>query len=446
MEHPFEPFKIKMIEPIARLSRHARIQALKDADYNLFKIPSEKVAVDLLTDSGTSALSHHQWSQLMLGDESYAQAKSWERLEKSIKKFTGMREVIPVHQGRAAEKIIAEMFSGKGDIVVSNSFFDTTRANFEHRGVSCVDIPSKKSSDIAKFSLFKGDIDLGKLQQIIKQNKKRLTMVVFTLTNNTGGGQPASFKNIERASQKTRKANIPLLIDASRIAENAYFIWRDELKQKGNISLLIRKLFSFSDIAFMSAKKDGLANMGGFIVTNNNMWASKIRELGILYEGYSTYGGLSGREMETLARGLEEVVEPSYLAYRIDQVAYLHARLLDIGIPLLSPSGGHAVYVDAKSFLNHIPKEQFPGHALAVALYQEGGVRSCEIGSLMFGENAAHELVRLAIPRRVYTQAHIDHVVNTFQHIIQNKKRIKGFAIMWEPKTLRHFTCTLKPV
>ncbi|MBI2062184.1 MAG: tryptophanase [Candidatus Yanofskybacteria bacterium] len=446
MPYPFEPYKIKVLEPIKTLSKAERIKTLRDADYNLFKIPAEKVTIDLLTDSGTSALSQEQLSQMMLGDESYASAKSWERFEASVKSFTGKREVIPVHQGRAAEKIIAEVLLEKNNVAFSNSFFDTTRANFEHRGAVCFDVPTEKAADILKPKLFKGDIDLKKLKKLVNRHGKRAKFVLMTLTNNTGGGQPASLKNIESAQNIAAKKGLKFIVDACRIAENAYFIWQHEQKRKGSIKSIIRELFSLSDIAYMSTKKDGLANSGGFIVTNDKILAAKIRELAVLYEGFVTYGGMTGRDMETIARGLEEVISSSYLEHRINQVAYLHSELAKIGVPLIHPSGGHAVYVDAGKLFPHIPKENFPGQALVAALYQEGGIRSVEIGSLMNGKTPKPELVRLAIPRRIYTQPHFDYVIETFKKVLQNQKRYKGFEIIWQPSTLRHFTCKLKLV
>src|SRR3989338_4427317 len=345
MFYPFEPYKIKVLESVKILNKSERVKMLQEADYNLFKIPSEKVTIDLLTDSGTSALSQGQWSQMMLGDESYASAKSWERFETAVKNFTGKKEVIPVHQGRAAEKIIAEALLEKNDIAFSNSFFDTTRANFEHLGAMCIDVPTEKSADLSKPKLFKGDIDVKKLRKLLSRYGKRAKFILMTLTNNTGGGQPASFKNVELASAIARKNNLELIIDACRIVENAYFIWLYEQKRKGNIKSVIRKLFSLSDVAFMSTKKDGLANSGGFIVTNDRSLAAKLRELTVLYEGFVTYGGMTGREMETIARGLEEVVSPIYLEHRISQIAYLPSELAKIDVPLIHPPGGHAVYV-----------------------------------------------------------------------------------------------------
>ena len=446
MSYPFDPHKIKVLDRIQILSKSERVKVLQEANYNLFKIPSEKVTIDLLTDSGTSALSQEQLSQMMLGDETYASSKSWERFETAVKNFTGKKEIIPVHQGRAAEKIIAEVLLDKNDIAFSNGFFDTTRANFEHRGATCFDVPTEKAIDLSKPRLFKGDIDTKKLKKLLGRYEKRAKFVLMTLTNNTGGGQPASLKNVELARNITAKKELIFIIDACRIAENAYFIWLHEQKKKGSVKNVIKKLFSLTDIAFMSTKKDGLANMGGFIVTNNRSLAAKLRELGILYEGYATYGGMTGRDMETIARGLEEVVSPIYLEHRISQIAYLHSELAKIDVPLIHPPGGHAVYVDAGKLFSHIPRNEFPGQALVAALYQEGGIRSVEIGSLMLGKTSKPELVRLAVPRRTYTQSHFDYVVKTFKKISGNKKQYRGFKIIWQPSTLRHFTCKLKPV
>lgn len=446
MSYPIEPYKVKVLNSINILNRTERIKALQKADYNLFKISSEKVTIDLLTDSGTSALSQEQWSQMMLGDESYASAKSWERLEASVKNFTGKKEIIPVHQGRAAEKIIAEILLQKNDVALSNGFFDTTRANLEHRGAICLDIPTEKILNPSQSRLFKGDINIKKLQRLISKYRKQIKFILMTLTNNTYGGQPASLKNVSLAGNIAKKNGLLFVIDACRIVENAYFIWRDEQKKRGNIKNIVRKLFSLADLAFMSTKKDGLANSGGFIATNDHALATQLRELVVLYEGFITYGGMTGREMESIARGLEEVVDLAYLNHRLGQIIYFHNELAKIGIPLINPPGGHAVYVDAAKFFPHIPKNNFPGQALVTALYQEGGIRSVEIGSLMLAGSAKNELVRLAIPRRTYVQSHLDYIVEIFKKITANKKQYKGFKIIWQASSLRHFTCKLKPL
>lgn len=444
--YPFEPFKFKAVEQIKTLSRAERSRILREADYNLFKIPAEFVTIDLLTDSGTGSLSQEQWSGVMSGDESYASATSWLKLEKSAQNFSGKKIILPVHQGRAAEKIIAETFLQKGDFVLANTLFDTTRANFEYRGAICFDLPTRRALNLEKPATFKGDMDLVKLRSFLKKHKRRAKLVVMTLTNNSGGGQAASLKNIEAVSKIARASGVLFLIDACRVAENAYFIWRDEFNGKRNVSAIVKKTLALADLAHMSAKKDGLANIGGLIMTNNRELAQKMSEFIILYEGYLTYGGISGKEMETIAQGLKEVVDKNYLRHRVGQVKYLHYLLADIGFPLVHPAGGHAVYIDAAKLLPHIPKEEFPGHALVSALYLEGGIRSVEIGSLMFGGVAKNELARLALPRRTYTQSHLDYVAETCRKIFDARKKIKGLKIIWEPKTLRHFSCRLEPV
>jgi len=446
MSYPFEPFKFKAVEPIQSVSKRERTKLLRDASYNLFKIPADRVTIDLLTDSGTGALSQEQWSRSMLGDESYAAAKSWKRLEESAQKFSGKRYILPVHQGRAAEKIIAEVFLTKNDVVLANTLFDTTRANFEYQNASCVDIPARKAADLTKPTQFKGDMDLIKLRTTLKKYKKRTKLIVMTLTNNSGGGQPASFKNIEAVSKIARGAGVPFLIDACRIAENAYFIYRDEFKNRGSIGAIVKKTLALADFAHMSAKKDGLANIGGFIVTGDKKLAENLGNLVVLYEGYLTYGGMSGRDMEIISCGLEEVVDKNYMEYRINQTKYLHNALAEIGVPLVHPAGGHAVYINAENLLPHIPKNEFPAQALATALYLEGGIRSVEIGSLMFGGVAKNELVRLALPRRTYTQSHLDYVAEVCRKIFQNRKKLRGFKIVWEPEILRHFSCRLEPI
>lgn len=441
-----EPFKIKTVEPINLLSLAERQKELRKAGFNLFKIPADKVTIDLLTDSGTGALSDSQWSWLMLGDESYAGAKSWQRFEKSAREFTGKKYVIPVHQGRAAEKLLAEMFIKlPGDCIVSNTLFDTTRANFEHAGAACHDFP--ESDNLATNKKFKGNLHLVRAGKFVKKNAVNVRAIVMTLTNNAVGGQPVSLQNVRAAAALARKHHIPLIIDACRIAENAYFAKRDEAGfSKLSIGEIIKKFFEAADIVFMSAKKDGLANIGGFLATDDKNYAKALTGLSILYEGFSTYGGMSGREMETVAQGLKEVVGEKYLEHRVGQVAYLHRALTKIGFKLANPPGGHAVYIDASAALPHIKKEHFPAHALAVAFYAEGGVRGVEIGSLMFGGAARHELVRLAIPRRVYTVSHLDHVVDIAREVWGKRQKIKGFAVVGAPKELRHFSATLRPL
>lgn len=441
-----EPFKIKTVEPIVFLSEKERRQILKKAGYNLFNIPSDKVTIDLLTDSGTGAMGEDQWAMMMRADEAYAGARSWQRFQKSVREFTGKREVIPVHQGRAAEKLLADLLvKNKGDCAVSNTFFDTTRGNFEHAGAVCYDLPS--TDNLSSWQKFKGNIDLKKLENFFRKNHLRTRALVMTLTNNAGGGQPVSLANLKAARKISRAHKILLIVDGCRMVENAYFVKKLEKPfSKLTVAQIVKKLLAESDVMFMSAKKDGLANMGGFIATNNKSLADEIRKLGILYEGYLTYGGMSGRDMESVAQGLKEVVDENYLDYRIGQVAYLHKKLSEIGFSLINPPGGHAVYIDAARALPHIKKAGFPGQALAAAFYSEGGVRTVEIGSLMFGKAARHELVRLAIPRRVYTRSHLDYVAETAKAVWKNRKSLRGLRIVRAPKEMRHFSAILAPL
>lgn len=439
-----EPFKIKTVEAINILSTAERRKELRRAGYNLFRVPADKVTIDLLTDSGTGALSEDQWSMLMKADESYAGAKSWYRFEKSVREFTGKRHIIPAHQGRACEKLIAELLLCPGDFAVSNTFFDTTRANFEHAGATCVDFPA--SDNISLPQKFKGNLHLKNTEFFLNKNKNA-RILIMTLTNNAGGGQPASLKNVRAAAGLAKKYGLVFIIDACRIAENGYFIKKlERLPVKTTVSKIIKMLLAPADITFMSAKKDGLANMGGFIATNNVNLADKLKNFGILYEGFSTYGGMSGREMETIAVGLKESIDENYLSYRVGQTAYLHKELSKIGFKLVNPAGGHAVYIDAEHCLPRIHKNLFPAQALAVAFYLEGGMRGVEIGSLMFGKEARRELMRLAIPRRVYTQLHLDHVIQTAKTVWKKRETLAGFKIVAAPKTLRHFSAILKPL
>lgn len=433
-------------------SRQERKRILKEAYYNLFFVPSRKVTVDFLTDSGTGELSKKQWSILRRADEAYAGSRSWERFEISVKKFTDFPFVLPAHQGRGAETTIVEFLRDeklkRGDIVLSNGLFDTTRANFEKAGVTGIDMPTPKALDISSNKFFKGDVDSQKAEKFLRsKNGKRVKIILLTLTNNTGGGQPASLSNIRKVATLAKRHRKLFIIDACRIAENAYFIWRDERGMRNfSISKIIQTLLGYADIAYMSAKKDGLSNSGGFIVTNNEKFFKAMYEPLILHYGFPHYGGMSGRDMETVAQGLKEVASLTYLRSRIEEIAYLHSGLKNIGIPVLCPSGGHAVYVDAARLLPHIPKERFPGKALECALYLEGGIRSCEIGSVMFGGNARHEWVRLAIPRRKYTKSAFDHVIASFKKILDKKDTLRGFTISEQPETLRHFTAYFEPI
>ncbi len=448
-----EPFKIKSVEPLGFTTIDERKEVLQKADYNLFKIPADKVLIDLLTDSGTGAMSSEQWACVMRGDESYAGARSFYIFEKTVKELTGYKEVLPTHQGRAAERILFGITGGKGKIFLSNSHFDTTRANIESTEALAIDLPGQNALDFEKPSDFKGNIDLEALEKNLNENKS-VVMVILTVTNNSLGGQPVSMNNVRETSKICKKHNIPLFIDAARFAENAYFI---KLKEPGYTNKtpkeIAKEMFSYADGCLMSAKKDAIVNIGGFMALNNSEWAKRARELEILGEGFPTYGGLAGRDLEAMAQGLNEVLEEEYLDYRIKSVSYLGTGLKKNGVPIVEPPGGHAVYINAKKFLPHIPPEKFPGQALVCELYLESGIRACEIGSLMFGKNnngkfipAPMELVRLAIPRRVYTQSHIDYVIEAFENLSKKKDKIHGLKIVESSPVLTHFTARLLPV
>jgi len=445
-EYPIEPFRIKTVEPIRLPPREEREALLRESGYNLFKIPAEKVFVDLLTDSGTGAMSQEQWSALMLGDESYASARSWFRFEKAVQEFTGMDHVIPVHQGRGGERIIASVLLKPGDTVVSNTLFDTTRANIEAVGAQGIDIPCPESEDIESDYPFKGNIDLERLEDLLAKSP-RLRMLVLTLTNNTGGGQPASPENVAEAARMAREKGVLVMLDICRIAENAYLVKeRHPGYANRSVSDIVREIISHADLVSMSAKKDAIANIGGFIATRDENLAQAFRSQLILWEGFPTYGGMPGRDMDAIAQGLKEGINEEYLSYRVGQVRYLAESLRGIGYPVIWPPGGHAVYIEAGQALSHIPKPEFPGQALAVELYREGAVRTVEIGSLMFGKHARHEFVRLAIPRRVYTKAHLDWVVETAGRVYERRGDLRGYRITYEPPHLRHFLCRMEPV
>jgi tyrosine phenol-lyase len=446
----FEPFRIKSVEPIGLSTEAERKKFLKEAYYNPFLLHSEQVIIDFLTDSGTSAMSSNQWAAMMNGDESYAGAKSWLHLEKEIKDLTGMPFILPTHQGRAAERILYSHLGGKGKYFISNTHFDTTRANIEYSGATAIDIPSPASKDFYSGFHFKGDCDIQKLKALIKQyGSKKIAGVILTVTNNSGGGQPVSMANAIEVSNICRKNGILFILDACRIAENSYFIHEYE-KGYGNKTYrqIAQQLFSLADAAIMSLKKDGLVNMGGFLALRDHKLADACTQVLIITEGFTSYGGLAGRDMDAIAIGLQEVFDPGYLKYRIRSTQYLGDRICKKGVPIISPVGGHAVYVDAKKLYPHIPVEQYPGQALVCELYKTGGIRSVEIGSVMFGKYdkkgklipAAVELVRLAIPRRVYTQSHIDYVIEVFDEILRTKKSARGLRITHEPTFLRHFT------
>lgn len=451
-----EPFKIKTVEPIFLSTSDERKKYLEDAFYNPFKLTSNHVIIDLLTDSGTSAMSADQWSGIMNGDESYAGSKSWAKMENAIKDLTGFEFILPTHQGRAGERILYGTLGGKDKVFISNTHFDTTRANIEYTGAKAFDIPIEESSHPSLYHPFKGNIDIDKLKELIELHKpENIGAVIITVTNNSGGGQPVSMNNVRKTSEVCKANGILLILDCCRVAENAYYINHreagyDEVSYKD----IARQMFKFCDGAVMSAKKDGLVNMGGFIALKDEKLANACMNLLIITEGFTTYGGLSGRDMEAIAIGLNEVFDYDYLKYRIRSTEYLGEKISALGVPIMKPIGGHAVYVDAKEFYSHIPVEQYPGQALVCQLYLEGGVRSVEIGSVMFGkydENgklvpAPMELVRLAIPRRVYTQSHIEYVIEVFEKLIKNKDNVKGLEITYEPEFLRHFTAKFKPV
>ncbi len=437
-----EPFKIKSVEPIRWTTRREREDLLREAHYNLFLLPAEDVLIDLLTDSGTGAMSTRQWAAVMEGDESYAGSKSFERLRATVQDIFGYKHVIPTHQGRAAERILFGVMCKKGDIVPNNTHFDTTRANLEFVGGRAVDLLIPEGRDPACRHPFKGNMDVAALEALIaKEGRENIPLVMLTVTNNSGGGQPVSMENVRAVSAVCRRHKIPLYFDACRFAENAYFI---KLREKGYESKtpkgIAQEMFSLGDGCTMSAKKDGLANIGGFLCTNDDALAQQEQNLLILTEGFPTYGGLAGRDLAAIAVGLEEVLEEDYLRYRIVSTGYLGNHLTERGVPIVQPPGGHAIYLDARAFLPHVPREQFPGVALAAELYIEGGIRSVEIGTLMFGEAAKLDLVRLAIPRRVYTQSHIDYVIEVILDVFARREQIRGLKLTYEPPFLRHFT------
>ena len=462
MKTIIEPFRIKSVEPIYFNTKEERRRILEKAFYNPFLIHATDVLIDLLTDSGTSAMSSNQWAGIMQGDESYAGSPSFFRFEETIQRITGMPLVIPTHQGRAAEKILFSILGGKGKYFVSNTLFDTTRANIEFSGAEGVDLLCEEGKHPAVTAPFKGNMDVSSFKRFIaEKGADNIPLCIITVTNNSGGGQPVSMQNIKAIKLICAENNIPLFIDACRFAENSYFIkLREEGYSDKSVREIAKELFSYADGCTMSAKKDAFANIGGFLAMHNEQLAQQCRNLLIITEGFPTYGGLAGRDLEAIAIGLNEVMDEHYLQYRIRSIEYLTNKLMAVGVPVMQPAGGHAVYIDAKEFLSHIPVEQYPGQALVGALYVEGGIRSVEIGSLMFGkydanpQDAVHkelipaqmELVRLAIPRRVYTQSHIDYVAEVIIEVFNNREEIKGLKIIEEAPMLRHFTAKLKPI
>ncbi len=451
-----EPFRIKSVEPIYFSSRKERSGILKQAHYNPFLIKARDVIIDLLTDSGTSAMSSEQWAGMMRGDESYAGSDSFFRFEKIVNEVTGMPFIIPTHQGRASERILFSIMGGKGKYVLSNTLFDTTRANVEFSGAEGVDLRCAEGNDAETVAPFKGNMDAAALQAFIAEHgAEHISLVVLTVTNNSGGGQPVSMANIKAVHAICQAHGIPLFIDACRFAENAYFIkLREPGYESKSILQISREMFSHADGCTMSAKKDAFANIGGFLAMRDAQLAEKCRNLLVITEGFPTYGGLAGRDLEAIAIGLREVMDEDYLRYRIRSIQYIGEKLDAFGIPYVKPTGGHAVYLDAGRFMDHIPVHQYPGQALCNALYLEGGIRGVEIGSVMFGKYAADgsllsppmELVRLAIPRRVYTQSHIDYVAEVILAVYQKRQGFRGYKLTYEPPMLRHFTARFELV
>lgn len=457
MDFPFEPFKIKVVEPLRSTTREERDRIIREAGFNLFNVPAESIFVDLLTDSGTSAMSDNQWAGMMLGDESYAGSRNFYNFEKAVRDIFGFRHIIPTHQGRMSENLLFSVVLKPGDLVPNNTHFDTTRANVQHKGGIAVDVLNSAGRDPHTNLPFKGNMDVEALDRLIqKHGGDRIPLVMMTITNNSAGGQPVSMQNIRETRQVCERYGIPMFFDACRFAENCFFI-KEREPGYANRSILeiAQELFSYGDGCTMSAKKDGLVNIGGFLATNNGDWAGRVTNLLILIEGFPTYGGLAGRDLEAMARGLNEVLNEDYLRFRVGQIRYLGEQLDRAGVPIIKPTGGHAVYLNAKDFLPHIPQSQFPGQALAIALYREAGIRCVEIGSLMFAEKSPEtgeirypdlELVRLAVPRRVYTSMHMSYVAEAIISIFKRRDEITGLRIVKETPYLRHFTATLEEV
>jgi tryptophanase len=450
-----EPFRIKSVEPVRLTSVEHRQAALEAAGYNLFNLHADDVLIDLLTDSGTGAMSAEQWAGIQRGDESYAGSPSWYRFLEAVQELFAFRHVIPTHQGRAAEKILFSVVAGPGMVVPNNTHFDTTRANVEFTGAEAMDLPIPEGRLPATIHPFKGNMDTEALDALIRERGRDAIPVVFvTVTNNSGGGQPVSMANLRAVREVCDRYDLPLFLDGCRFAENAWFIrTREAGYEETPIPDIVREMASLADGMTMSAKKDGLANMGGWLAMNNDDWAEQARNLLILTEGFPTYGGLAGRDLDSIAVGLREVVDEDYLRYRIRSTQYLGEGVTAAGIPCVQPIGGHAVYLDAAALLPHVPPLEYPGQSLAVALYREGGIRGCEIGSVMFGlhpdgteEPARMELVRLAIPRRVYTQSHVDYVIEVARWVAERAGELRGLRIVDQPRALRHFTARFEPL
>src|SRR6185369_10358008 len=456
MQTIIEPFRVKVVEPIRMTTREERGSFLKAVSYNLFLLRAENVIIDLLTDSGTAAMSSEQWAAVMRGDESYAGSASFYRFESVVRDLFGFKHIIPTHQGRAAEKILFSVMCKPGQIVPNNTHFDTTRANVEYTGAEAIDLPIPAFFEPSVYHPFKGNMDAEALRQLIgRVGPGRIPLVMLTVTSNSGGGQPVSMSNLREVKEVCSRYGIPLYLDACRFAENAYFIkLREEGYEDKSVEEIAREMFSLADGCTMSAKKDGLANIGGFLCTNDDLLAQQEKDLLILTEGFPTYGGLAGRDLDAIAVGLREILQEDYLQYRFASINYLGRHISDGGVPIVEPPGGHAIFIDAKALLPHIPSDQYPGQALAVELYREAGIRSCEIGSVMLAQRdlvedvekpPAMELVRLAIPHRVFTQSHIDYVIEAILKVYERREMIRGYSIVYQPPFLRHFTARLEP-
>jgi tyrosine phenol-lyase len=452
-----EPFKIKMVEPIALTTPEEREEILRRAHFNVFQIPAEQVIIDLLTDSGTSAMSAEQWAGMLRGDEAYAGARSWFRFERVVRELTGIPHILPTHQGRASERILFELVGGRGKVIPSNNHFDTTRANIEHSGAEAVDLVIDEGTQPRTRHPFKGNLDPRKLEALISRvGARRIPLCMVTVTNNSGGGQPVSMANLREVREICQRHAIPLFLDDCRFAENAYLIkQREPGWESASPRTIARAMFDLADGATISAKKDGLVNIGGVLLMRDDQLADRANNLLILTEGFVAYGGLAGRDLEAMAQGFTEVLDEDYLHYRVRSVEYLGEHLLEAGVNIVEPPGGHAIYIDAAAFCPHIPQSQFPGQALVCALYRHAGIRAVEIGSVMFGRvdpdtgEASYppmELVRLAVPRRVYTQSHIDYVVEAVAEVFQRRDTLRGLRIVGESRALRHFTAKFEEI
>ena len=451
-----EPFRIKMTEPLKITTFAERQEALAAAHHNVFLLDAEDCCIDLLTDSGTGAMSAQQWAAMMVGDESYAGSRSWKKFQSTVREITGIEHVLPTHQGRAAESILAECVIEAGDIIPNNSHFDTTRANIEYRGATALNLPCPEAYDTRASAPFKGNMDIEALRACIAEHgRERIPFAMMTVTNNTGGGQPVSMANLRAVKEVLVEHDIPFIIDACRFAENAYFVnQREEGYADKSLLEISQELFALADGATMSCKKDGLANIGGFLVCRSDEWAARFRNLLILREGFPTYGGLAGRDLEAIAVGLKEVLELDYQVYRHATVEYMVDRLAAIGVPMVLPAGGHAVFLDAREMVPAVPPLQYPGIGVVNALYLAGGIRAVELGSVMFGhvddegreQPSPLELVRLAFPRRVYTQSHFDYIIEVIDQVWRERDQIPGHRITFQPELLRHFTCHFEPI